>query len=50
VSETPELLVADSAKWHAWLARNHATSTGVRLVLASKGTVEPTSLTYAEAS
>ena len=49
MSETPELLVADVAEWRNWLAANHATSTGVRLVLAKKGTVEPTSLTYADA-
>jgi len=49
VSETPELLVADTAQWRAWLADNHASSTGVRLVLARKGVVDPTSLTYADA-
>jgi uncharacterized protein YdeI (YjbR/CyaY-like superfamily) len=49
VSETPELVVADAAKWRAWLAANHGTSTGVRLVLAKKGTTKPTRLTYADA-
>ncbi|MFL6239152.1 MAG: YdeI/OmpD-associated family protein [Actinomycetes bacterium] len=49
MSETPELLVADVAEWRAWLAGNHATSTGVRLVLARKGEVGPTGLTYADA-
>ena len=49
VIETPELLVADVAAWHAWLAGNHATSPGVRLVLAKKGATEPTRLTYGEA-
>lgn len=49
VIETPELLVADVAAWHAWLAGNHATSPGVRLVLAKKGATEPTRLTYDEA-
>lgn len=49
VIETPELLVADAAAWHAWLAGNHATSPGVRLVLAKKGATEPTRLTYDEA-
>jgi uncharacterized protein YdeI (YjbR/CyaY-like superfamily) len=49
VSETPELLVADAAQWRAWLADNHSTSTGVRLVLAKKGAAAPTSLTYADA-
>jgi uncharacterized protein YdeI (YjbR/CyaY-like superfamily) len=49
VSETPELLVADAAAWRAWLEANHATSTGVRLVLAKKGVTEPTRLTYDDA-
>ncbi|MBD0324221.1 MAG: YdeI/OmpD-associated family protein [Aldersonia sp.] len=49
MSETPELLVADTVAWHAWLAANHATSSGVRLVLAKKGASEPTRLTYADA-
>ena len=49
VSETPELLVADAARWRAWLAANHATSSGVRLVLAKKGVSEPTRLTYDDA-
>jgi uncharacterized protein YdeI (YjbR/CyaY-like superfamily) len=49
VSETPELLVADAGQWRAWLADNHATSTGVRLVLAKKGVAGPTKLTYADA-
>lgn len=49
MSETPELIVADAAHWHAWLAGNHARSTGVRLVLARTGAKGPTSLTYADA-
>ena len=49
MSETPELLVADATQWRAWLASNHATSTGVRLVLARKGVAEPTRLTVADA-
>lgn len=49
MSETPELLVTDVAHWHAWLADNHVTSTGVRLVLAKKGVAGPTTLTYDEA-
>jgi uncharacterized protein YdeI (YjbR/CyaY-like superfamily) len=49
VTETPELLVADVGEWRDWLADNHATSSGVRLVLAKKGVTEPTSLTYADA-
>ncbi len=47
--ETPELLVAGVAQWRAWLADNHATSTGVRLVLAKKGVAGPTTLTYVDA-
>ncbi len=49
VSETPELLVADAATWCAWLVANHATSSGVRLVLAKKGVSEPTLLSYDDA-
>ena len=49
MSETPELLVADATSWRAWLAANHATSSGVRLVLAKKGVSEPTRLTYDDA-
>lgn len=45
----PELLVPDAAAWRAWLAEHHADPAGVRLVLAKKGVVEPTRLTYAEA-
>jgi uncharacterized protein YdeI (YjbR/CyaY-like superfamily) len=47
--DAPELLVADVAEWREWLAANHASSTGVRLVLAKKGATEPTRLTYDEA-
>jgi uncharacterized protein YdeI (YjbR/CyaY-like superfamily) len=44
----PELIVADVTAWRAWLSEHHA-SRGVWLVLAKKGTREPTSLVYAEA-
>ena len=47
--ELPELLVANAAAWRAWLGEHHDESTGVWLVLAKKGTVEPTSLTYDQA-
>lgn len=47
--ELPELIVADAAAWTAWLAEHHAEPTGVKLVLAKKGTTEPTSLTYDQA-
>ncbi|HEY4025411.1 MAG TPA: YdeI/OmpD-associated family protein [Candidatus Dormibacteraeota bacterium] len=46
--ERPELIVADASAWRTWLSE-HRDSDGVRLVLAKKGTVEPTSLTYREA-
>jgi uncharacterized protein YdeI (YjbR/CyaY-like superfamily) len=49
VIETPELLVPDAAAWHAWLEDNHATSPGVRLVLAKKSATQPTRLTYDQA-
>jgi uncharacterized protein YdeI (YjbR/CyaY-like superfamily) len=45
----PELMVADAAAWRTWLKGNHATSQGVRLVLAKKGATYPTTLTYDEA-
>jgi uncharacterized protein YdeI (YjbR/CyaY-like superfamily) len=47
--ELPELTVADAAAWRAWLGEHHDDPAGVWLVLAKKGTTEPTSLTYAEA-
>ena len=43
------LVVADRAAWRAWLDVHETTSDGVWLVLAKKGTVEPTALTYQEA-
>lgn len=46
--ERPELIVADARAWRTWLSE-HRDSDGVRLVLAKKGTVEPTSLTHREA-
>ncbi len=47
--ELPELIAADVDAWLAWLAERHASSAGVWLVLAKKGTTEPTSLSYDEA-
>jgi uncharacterized protein YdeI (YjbR/CyaY-like superfamily) len=47
--ELDELLAADAAAWRAWLRDNQARAPGVWLVLAKKGTTEPTSLGYAEA-
>jgi uncharacterized protein YdeI (YjbR/CyaY-like superfamily) len=43
-----ELTVADAAAWRIWLHR-HEESTGVWLVLAKKGTTDPTNLTYPQA-
>src|SRR5215472_225588 len=47
--ELPELIVSDVGAWRTWLARNHAESHGVRLVLAKKGTTRPTTLSYDDA-
>jgi uncharacterized protein YdeI (YjbR/CyaY-like superfamily) len=44
-----ELIVRDAAAWRAWLAEHHAEPEGAWLVLAKKGTVEPTSLGYDDA-
>jgi uncharacterized protein YdeI (YjbR/CyaY-like superfamily) len=44
-----ELTVADAAAWRAWLGEHHDSPTGVWLVLAKKGTTQPTSLTYDQA-
>lgn len=49
-AEMPPLLtVADVAAWRAWLDANEESSDGVWLVLAKKGTTEPTTLNYAQA-
>jgi uncharacterized protein YdeI (YjbR/CyaY-like superfamily) len=48
-AQLPELIVADAAAWRVWLAEHHEESAGVSLVLAKKGTTEPTSLTYDQA-
>ncbi|GAA1786531.1 YdeI/OmpD-associated family protein [Leucobacter iarius] len=45
----PLLTLADAAAWRAWLDENEETSDGVWLVLAKKGTTEPTTLSYAQA-
>jgi uncharacterized protein YdeI (YjbR/CyaY-like superfamily) len=47
--DLPELLVADVLAWRRWLHEHHGEDRGVWLVLAKKGTSEPTSLRYAEA-
>ena len=47
--EHAELIVRDARAWRAWLAKHHSEQDGVWLVLAKKGTVKPTSLTYDDA-
>ncbi|GAB2555048.1 YdeI/OmpD-associated family protein [Leucobacter ruminantium] len=48
--QLPELLIVpDVAAWRAWLDEHEDTSDGVWLVLAKKGTTEPTTLSYAQA-
>lgn len=49
MTEHPELCVTDAADWRAWLDANEDASDGVWLVLAKKGTTDPTSLRYDEA-
>ncbi len=48
-AELIELTVADATAWRAWLGEHHEDSVGVWLVLAKKGTVDPTSLSYDQA-
>ena len=47
--DLPELIVPDAAAWRRWLGEHHAQPEGVWLVLAKKGTTNPTSLTYDQA-
>jgi uncharacterized protein YdeI (YjbR/CyaY-like superfamily) len=47
--ELPELVVPDACAWRKWLGEHHHESPGVWLVLAKKGTSQPTSLTYEQA-
>ncbi|MPZ65256.1 MAG: hypothetical protein GEU83_06960 [Pseudonocardiaceae bacterium] len=44
-----ELTVADVGAWRDWLGEHHDSATGVWLVLAKKGTTQPTSLSYGQA-
>lgn len=48
-AELPELIVVDAAAWRAWLDEHDRDPHGVWLVLARKGTREPTRLTYGAA-
>jgi uncharacterized protein YdeI (YjbR/CyaY-like superfamily) len=43
------LTLADAAAWRVWLSEHHADPDGVWLVLAKKGTTEPTRLSYDQA-
>ncbi len=47
--ELPELIVANAGEWRSWLSAHYGASPGVWLVLAKKGTVDPTTLSYDEA-
>jgi uncharacterized protein YdeI (YjbR/CyaY-like superfamily) len=47
--DLPEQLVADAGEWRRWLSAHHADSHGVWLILAKKGTTDPTTLSYDEA-
>ena len=47
--ELPELVVPDARAWREWLGEHHDEVPGVWLVLAKKGTSQPTSLTYEQA-
>jgi uncharacterized protein YdeI (YjbR/CyaY-like superfamily) len=49
VDEIQELIFADAAAWRTWLAERQGSSPGLWLVLAKKGTVAPTSLSYDQA-
>ncbi|MEO7124243.1 MAG: hypothetical protein ABI400_14235 [Lacisediminihabitans sp.] len=42
-------VIANAAAWREWLDAHEHDSDGIWLLLAKKGTVSPTSLTYAEA-
>ena len=48
-NELTQLIVADVAAWRTWLSAHHGDSAGVWLILAKKGTTEPSSLTYDQA-
>ena len=48
-ADPPQLILGDAAAWRTWLAENVDEQAGVWLVLAKKGTTDPTSLSYAAA-
>ncbi|SEG88362.1 hypothetical protein SAMN05444920_106228 [Nonomuraea solani] len=43
------IVFTDAAAWRTWLAGHHDSAAEVWVVLAKKGTTEPTSLTYEQA-
>jgi uncharacterized protein YdeI (YjbR/CyaY-like superfamily) len=47
--DLPELIVAHDREWRRWLRSHHSRSPGVWLVLAKKGTTDPTALSYDQA-
>ena len=47
--DLPELIAVDAAAWRRWLSDHYADPTGIWLVLAKKGTTEPTGLDYDKA-
>ena len=47
--ELPELILADALAWRDWLTAHHGDQGGVWVVLAKKGTTEPTSLSFDQA-
>jgi uncharacterized protein YdeI (YjbR/CyaY-like superfamily) len=48
-TDLPELTVDDAAAWREWLREHQGNPDGVWLVLAKKGTRDPTSLSYDQA-
>jgi uncharacterized protein YdeI (YjbR/CyaY-like superfamily) len=48
-TDPAQLMVRDAAAWRTWLAENVDEQAGVWLILAKKGTTDPTSLSYAAA-
>jgi uncharacterized protein YdeI (YjbR/CyaY-like superfamily) len=47
--DLPEMVFPDTEAWRLWLEEHHADKRGIWLVLAKKGTSEPTSMGYQEA-
>jgi uncharacterized protein YdeI (YjbR/CyaY-like superfamily) len=48
-TDSPLLTVPDARAWHGWLTEHHGDPGGVWLVLAKRGTTDPTSVTYDQA-